>query len=392
MRHIVFLWVVLFSGLVSAKDFTLTLNAGKLERDNLPVTFSLTPDKAYANPVVRLFDGDRELPIQWKQEGSTFACALLLEHLGVGETKTFRVTLDESQEKTANPAFHWSGSALFYGGNLELEIKNQPYNPKNRADNFKVFHHVYLNGKRLTKGPGGLYPHHRGLFFGFNKISYGENGHVDIWHCSGDTHQRFEKFLTRDAGDIFARETSLLSWNRNVSETFATEERTLTVWRSCADGFFVDFSTSLKPTDWDLRLDGDPQHAGFHFRADQEVAEKTAKETLYLRPWGTGQPGETVNWKGVPEQTTNQTWKACSFVLDGKRYSVVYLTSPANPGETRWSERNYGRFGHYFEYDLKKGSELRLNYRLWIQPGLVRREFCESLYQNFNQPVEVSVR
>lgn len=391
MKKWVFLLGVLFAGWVCAKDFNVTLDAGKCDRQNLPVTFSLTTDKDYTQPVVRLFDGDCEIPVQWVRDGQTLTCALLLDALKAGEKKTLRGTLDEADGKMAEPTFHWSGNALFQGDKLELETMNKAYDPQNRTDNFKVFHHVYLDGKRLTKGPGGLFPHHRGLFFGFNKISYGDNGHVDIWHCSGDTHQFFEKFLTRDAGNVYARETSLLDWNRKVGETFAKEERTLTVWRSNADGFFVDFSTCLKPTDWDLRLDGDPQHSGFHFRADQEVAEKTSKETVYTRPWGTSLPGETVNWKGVPEQTVNQPWKACTFTLDGKRYSVVYLTVPTNPGETRWSERNYGRFGHYFEYDLKKGSELRLNYRLWIQLGPVTQEFCESLYQNFNQPVRVTV-
>ena len=32
-----------------------------------------------------------------------------------------------------------------------------------------------------------------------------------------------------------------------------------------------------------------------------------------------------------------------SFVLDGKRYSVVYLDHPDNPKEARQSERTYGR-------------------------------------------------
>ena len=53
-----------------------------------------------------------------------------------------------------------------------------------------MFHHVYdPSGKFLvTKGVGGLFTHHRGLFYGFMKATYGKNT-VDIWHCKGDTHQ-----------------------------------------------------------------------------------------------------------------------------------------------------------------------------------------------------------
>ena len=44
-----------------------------------------------------------------------------------------------------------------------------------------------------------------------------------------------------------------------------------------------------------VRLDGDPQHAGFHFRANAEV-EKTKNETYFLRPDGKGEKGKEVNW------------------------------------------------------------------------------------------------
>ena len=39
------------------------------------------------------------------------------------------------------------------------------------GETYKVYHHVYdpLGKGFVTKGPGGLFPHHRGLFYGFNK-------------------------------------------------------------------------------------------------------------------------------------------------------------------------------------------------------------------------------
>ena len=45
-----------------------------------------------------------------------------------------------------------------------------------------------------------------------------------------------------------------------------------------------------------MRLDGDPQHAGFHFRANQEVAKNGKENTYYLRPDGKGKLGDTRNW------------------------------------------------------------------------------------------------
>src|SRR5262249_13160001 len=60
-----------------------------------------------------------------------------------------------------------------------------------REETFKVYHHLYdPSGQALiTKGPGGLYTHHRGLFYGF-KATYGDKKiTADTWHCpppSGD--------------------------------------------------------------------------------------------------------------------------------------------------------------------------------------------------------------
>ena len=45
-------------------------------------------------------------------------------------------------------------------------------------------------------------------------------------------------------------------------------------------------------------------------------------------------------------------WNAMSFVLGGQRYTVAYLDHPNNPKEARYSERNYGRFGSYFEREV----------------------------------------
>src|SRR5262249_33208328 len=42
---------------------------------------------------------------------------------------------------------------------------------------------------RLTNGPDGKYPHHRGIFFGYNQISY-QGRKADVWHCRGGESQR----------------------------------------------------------------------------------------------------------------------------------------------------------------------------------------------------------
>ena len=81
-----------------------------------------------------------------------------------------------------------------------------------------------------------------------------------------------------------------------------------------------------------------------------------------------------------------------SFVLDGKRYTVCYLSHPQNPGQTRWSERDYGRFGNYFEYELSKERPLHVQYRIWLQAGEMTGDQVQALYRAFVEPLKVVVK
>jgi hypothetical protein len=78
-----------------------------------------------------------------------------------------------------------------------------------------------------------------------------------------------------------------------------------------------------------------------------------------------------------------------SFVVVGRRYTAVYLDHPDNPKEARYSERSYGRFGSYFEYDLDEQRPLEINYRLWLQEGEMTIEEASALSADFVAPLEV---
>ena len=173
---------------------------------------------------------------------------------------------------------------------------------------------------------------------------------------------------------------------------FARELREVTAY-VLADRQLVEFASRLETTGGTVLLDGDPQHAGFHFRADDEVAAKTAKQTYYLRPDGKGDFGATRNWdaKNRNPISVNLPWNAMSFVLGDQRYTAVYLDHPENPKEARYSERDYGRFGSYFEYTMTKESPLEVNYRLGLYPGEVTIDQAAALSNDFVHPVDVEV-
>jgi hypothetical protein len=287
---------------------------------------------------------------------------------------------------------------LLFGDRPVLRYMYAPVDnssPEARAATYKPYHHVFdPAGKRLvTKGPGGLFPHHRGLYFGFNKISYEQDGkkmEADTWHNNKGEWTEHEKFVSSEAGPVLGRHRLQIAWHGRDGKIFATELREMTAWNT-AGGNLIEFASRLESKVGTIALRGDPQHAGFQFRASQEVPEKTAKQTYYLRPDGKGEPGKFRNWPADKEHA-NLPWNALSFVLDDQRYTCCYLDRPENPKESRYSERDYGRFGSYFEYDLTPAEPLKLNYRIWLQTGEMTVDEVNRLDGDFVSPPKVAAK
>ncbi len=261
-----------------------------------------------------------------------------------------------------------------------------------RERTFKVFHHVFdpAGGRVLTNnGPPSKFPHHRGLFYGFMKTTYGDQK-VDIWHCTGDTHQAHADFAQLATGEVLGRHRVVIDWNGKGKKTFAREERELTAYNT-PGGTLIEFASRLTPTGGKVKLDGDPQHAGFHFRAHNEVATKTFKQTTFIRPDGIDKPGATRNWP-AQKSHVNLAWDAMSFVLGEQRYTVAYLDRPSNPKEARFSERDYGRFGSYFVAEATKEKPLVVNYRVWVQRRTMSVAEVAAKSKAFVEPVKVVVK
>jgi hypothetical protein len=323
---------------------------------------------------------------------------------------TVKLTLDTAEAQPSStggkaPAFAWTDPegehpVLTYDGKPVLAYVRPKFDPaatppkKTPIENptIKVYHHLFdETGKvQLTNGPQGQFPHHRGIFFGFNRVSY-EGKQADVWHCRNGESEQHTGFVLREAGPVFGGHTVNVAWNGRDGKPFASELRQLTVYQA-PKGRLVEFRSVLHTNLEKVRLDGDPQHAGFHFRANVEV-EKTKAETYFMSPQGKGEKGKEVNWepKGM-KGPVNRPWTAMSFVIGGKRYTCVYLDHPDNPKEARQSERAYGRVGTYFEYDLTKDKPLAVKYRLWVQEGEVTPEQCAALSQAFVEPPSAMVK
>src|SRR5262249_17576192 len=146
----------------------------------------------------------------------------IMPELKAGTTKTF--TLEPVGKGGASKPFSWNeieaGITELWRGQPVLRYMHAAYDNSSEASRdktYKVFHHLYdpsatrlvTNGGQTDPGSEGkklLYPHHRGLMFAFNKITYDNGKTADTWHAvPKDTHQSHERTMSTEEGAVLGR-------------------------------------------------------------------------------------------------------------------------------------------------------------------------------------------
>lgn len=235
-------------------------------------------------------------------------------------------------------------------------------------DTAKVFAHVLApDGQAtLTNGPEGkTFPHHRGIFIGWNKVLHDGQSH-DLWHVR-DTVQRHvslqsasQSSSSQGVTDASAQIVARIDWVGKNGQTLLEETRTHQVITSKDAYVVIDLTSELTAVAGDLELNGDPEHAGIQFRPAQEVADnKSAKYTFHA--------------EGVdPTKQLDLPWVACTFTIGDAQWTVQHISHPSNPTGARWSAyRDYGRFGPFPVIKIGKGETQTLKFRFRITGGEV---------------------
>jgi hypothetical protein len=227
-------------------------------------------------------------------------------------------------------------------------------------ETYKVYHHVMDSEGTgtITKGAGHKFPHHRAIYIGWNKLSH--NGQVsDLWHMGGGAVQKHNKILAQEADKEKSVLSTQIDWFMKDGETKCIEEiRTVTVYHTDDAHLLMDFESKLKAIDGDVKLAGDPEHAGFQYRPHQDVVENKSAKYLFHQA-------------GIdPKKDKDLPWVAETYDLRGRKYTVQHMNHPDNPKGTIYSAyRDYGRFGCYPSSSIKSGESLTLKYRIRITIG-----------------------
>lgn len=393
-------------GCAAAPRFAV--EAGPVDRTYTPVAVEIAlPAERMDEPCCVVSDG-QTVPAQFEPIGDGKARLWwIVSDLPAGRSRTYQLAMDSACADPATPAFAWKDSStsdtksidLLYGGRPVLRYVYTPFDARSEETiehTKKPFHHVFdPDGSRLiTKGPGGLYPHHRGIFFGHNRIQ-AEGGPYDLWHCGHGDHQLHTRTLATWTGPVMGGHLVEIKWNNRNGQTLATERRRVVAFAAPDGEILIELSTTVEAADGPVVLaSSNCHHGGVQFRAAQEVAENDTA-TRYLRP---------KRWADLPtdkEAGTNEKtgqvfrdlpWNAIIFPLGDTLDTVAYLTDPANPDGAEFSERLYGRFGEYFPWELSKERPMHARYRWWVVADRpVTRGQVRRAYEDLADPPRVAL-
>jgi hypothetical protein len=243
-----------------------------------------------------------------------------------------------------------------------------------RHDTYKPFLHLFdADGDApITKGPGGQYTHHRGVFRGWSRLAL-DGKTYDTWHMKGVV-QKHLRFIENEADDEHAVISSRISYQTDDGQVLLEETRAMTFLPPPAPAYaMLDVSSTVKAVSGAINLHGDPEHAGLQFRPANEVV---GSKTVYHFP------GADID----PRKDRDLAWVAESFVIgDDQQFTVIYLNHPENRDGAIFSAyRPYGRFGAWFAGEVPADGEQTTRVRFVVLQGeFPSAEFAQQQYNAF---------
>jgi hypothetical protein len=131
----------------------------------------------------------------------------------------------------------------------------------------------------------------------------------------------------------------------------------------------MDWDITVESLSGDIPLSNNAHHAGFHFRAAEEVTGAAGSLhkglATYIRP-ESAKLLKDDEWSDCP-------WAAMSFPVKGHNYMVMHMNHPDNPPPVTYSTRPYGRFGAFHLQTLKQGEPMHLRYRILVMDAVAQK-------------------
>ncbi len=375
-----FLWVLLLCVRADAQVTSFVVQTGEDKVFNhQPVYADFDAGQVDVQSPLCLVSGGHDTPGQIERLADGKVRLWWIVDIPDGGSRTYDLYTDQNCNSAGN--FYWErvredATLLRFGNKPVIQYEHPVYNPDDIESTKKPYHHVFdpAGWGLITKGLGGLYPHHRGIYFGYylytgeNRIEKAENDEdrIDIWHARNGERSEHSKILREFAGPVMGGHVLEILWKDRDGSELVREVREIRVFNQPNGETMIDFKTNLTASAGPIKLAGDRQHAGVQFRAAQYVADNP-EATRYIRPESVSHLSPVTEIGG--DEMYDLPWNAMQFTIGERTYTTTYFTHPDNPEGAEMSERLYGRFGEYIPHHLTNNNPLNLNYRFWITKG-----------------------
>lgn len=349
-----------------AEEFSVSANGQDLI--NEPVYADLEPGRYNDGAVLCLNSDDGVIPAQVESTSDNSQRLWWIANQEADETKTYTIA---DEEQCYASEFYWESvddesTRLLLSGQPIIQYEHPVYDTDDVGGTKIAYHHVSSpdGNEMITKGPGGIHPHHRGIFFGYSQV-YHENSdnQINIWSSNNGVRSEHAEVIKEYAGPVMGGQIVKIEWKDQDGNPIIEETRELRAYLQPEGESLIDFSSTLNTLDGPITLRGDRQHAGVQFRASQYVADHS-DQTEFIRPqqWSQMDPQEEL----ANDDQLHLPWDAMYFKIDDRPYTVAYLSHDSNP-DAEMSERTYGRIGEYFPHNLDEDNPLNANYRFWVK-------------------------
>lgn len=388
------------AGTASAAEYQVTLQAGQVDAQFVPVTVEIPANWGEKPAVVIDAESGEKYFGQADTTAGKPAISWIIPELKAGAKRRFTI-----KEGTPNESDSQGVVLTETKDGLDVSIDGKPFTTYLTNAGPKPYFWPILGptGDPVTRAypmredvPGERFdhPHHRSFWFTFDRVN--DN---DFWselpRAGKTVHRKFNYIVS---GPVFGEFQSVVDWISKEGEKVCQDVRTFRFWRNPQARLF-DSEIRWQATEGPLTL-GDSKEGLFGFRVAGTMKVDQSRNEDKSKPEG----GTLLNSNG---EKNDDTWgkraEWCDYYgpVAGKIVGIAIMDHPTSfRHPTYWHSRTYGLFAanpfgiSHFTNDknadgshtIPAGEELQLRYRVYIHSGDTMQAKVAAQYAAYADP------
>lgn len=400
---------VCFADLSAQTVARLTVEAEKMERNNVPVSANLDKITFLADSSLQFFEVTRsgKVPVAFQVEHGPHG--RLIWWILQGKTPAGKKRVFELAQGKSAPSHMPEITTSLENGGLVIRSGNRPvlnyqyetvYPPKGVDTVFKrsgFIHPLWSpEGKVLTNIQPRDHYHHYGIWNPWTHTEF-RGDTLDFWNLySKQGTVRFAGFTKKESGPVYG---GFRARQEHVAKPYTEKTVALNeIWDvrvfNLQNGMWLwDFTTELNCATSDPVTLLEYRYAGFGFRATDQWTNKNSHVLTSEGNTRKDADGSTAKWCIMQGE------------VDGSDAGILFMGYPSNynfPEPLRiWPENANGGRGDMFfnfaptknmDWKLEPGKTYVLRYRMLVYDGDLSAEEAEQTWQAFANAPSVTVK